>query len=73
LQIIVFTLYDQRVCGCKDKIKCKLQVYFNIKQKKKMALANYIRDIQGRKKEFYLKTLIDPKATKECLKSWFHR
>jgi hypothetical protein len=35
----------QRVCGCKDKIKCKLQVYFNIKQKK-MALANYIRDIQ---------------------------
>jgi adenine phosphoribosyltransferase len=43
-----------------------------------MALANYIRDIQGfRKKEFYLKTLlpllIDPKATKECLKSWFHR
>jgi adenine/guanine phosphoribosyltransferase-like PRPP-binding protein len=55
---------------------CKLQVYFNIKQKK-MALANYIRDIQDPKEGILFKDitplLIDPKATKECLKSWFHR
>jgi adenine/guanine phosphoribosyltransferase-like PRPP-binding protein len=53
-------------------VNCK-----SIFKNKKMALANYIRDIQGFPKEGILfkdiTLLIDPKATKECLKSWFHR